>query len=233
MRRLGQRLPGIEAIDTPAKLCFLTACFNTKIITFLFLVFFTFIRYNQNYLLTCLDTAAGLQLFFQLLFYSKTKIMTKKPSATEFLEDLIAGIVNAWLYHQDAKAGEIDKSEAIKRFSNLSVKAVYELLKSEVFLFYPGAPLTRDMVRERLESLSYKQLEKSYIEDDFMGKTTVVKWLHQKEAEGVVVSNRLAGILCKNIDSLEPIEYITKYSFSYCWGGGESAWKEFVKLRGY
>jgi hypothetical protein len=152
----------------------------------------------------------------------------------EQLEQLIATLVNGWLYEHSQEYSHEDKRETIKKFCNLSLQAVYEMLQNGLLPIAPGnGHVTTDMVQESLESGNYERLRKSYIPDDFMETTPVRKWMMQKEREGVKLSGRLLYILDENADNWDCIEYITKFSFTQCRRAGETAWKEFVAHRGY
>lgn len=156
--------------------------------------------------------------------------------AKEQLEHLITYLVNAWLQQHDKQYNSREmQEEAVKKFCNLSLQTVYDLLSNDLLpKLVSAAPvmITREIVQNSLRSGTFEQLGKS-IPDDFMKKTDIRRWMRQKEVEGVIISGRLSNILDRNVDSLICIEYISKQSLFRCQNAGESTWKEFVKLRGY
>jgi len=156
--------------------------------------------------------------------------------AKEQLEQLITCLVNAWLQqHTNQYDSQEMQEELVKKFCNLSLQTVYDLLSNDLLpepVSTAPVMITRDIVQNSLRSGTFEQLEKSN-PHDFMVRTDIRRWIRQKDDEGVTVSGRLSNILDRNVDSLICIEYISKRSLLACQNAGESAWKEFVKLRGY
>jgi hypothetical protein len=158
--------------------------------------------------------------------------------AKEQLEKLTTVLVNVWLLQQkDSTPPNENKQEIIiKQFCNLSIQALYQMLCNDILIepnTYAEPPVAQEMVRKCLLAANYEALNKTSLPDDFMDKTNVRKWMAQKEKEGIKLSGRLFSVLEGNANNWECIEYITRQSFARGRGGGESAWKEFIALRGY
>ena len=158
-------------------------------------------------------------------------------AAMEQLEELIAKLVSAWLPEHPRLTSETARQEQewIKKFSNLSLQAVYEMLGNGILTvpLATGNGISTSVVRDTLQAGDFHQLRKSYIPDQSLQRTPVRKWLDQQEKAGLSVTGRLYTVLDVHSKYWNCIEEISRATFLSSRGAGEFTWKEFVALRGY
>lgn len=155
----------------------------------------------------------------------------------EQIEELIAKLVSAWLPAHPRLPAETARQEQewVKKFSNLSLQTVYEMLGNGILTvdLATGNGVSAAKVRDTLQAGDFHQLRKSYIPDQSLQITPVRKWLDQQVKEGLSVTGRLYSALDRNAIYWECIEEISRAKFLLFRGVGEGTWKEFVARRGY